>query len=455
MLLLRAARSRVGGPHGRSPPPLAALSQVLKLERSRRDGIMFPLQRLARNLAPGAEEAAFKLFQPGLPALQRAEVLFTSGRGHAIDYVSSAVRMDHAPPSALPEVGTRPGERGGRVGWAWRPQRCRCGSARSSLAQVCFIGRSNVGKSSLIRALFSLAPEVEIRVSKTPVSAVYNLSSSGPKAAGNLGSVAEEEVKAQITAEQASTVQAFSKRKIETQRIVKRGGDDNVCMGCGTETTSRVSLAAYLSMSSFLKSSAQGHTKKMNFFNVGKYFTLVDMPGYGYRAPEDFVDMVEAYLQERHNLKRTFLLVDAVVGIQSTDLIAVEMLEEFGIPYVVTGSSQPALQNAPGTLPDVPGWQQNHLLFLSQSSLSGSIQMVLTKIDRASKGLLLKNVLGIQKFVKEKTQGCFPQLFLVRCCSIRHRTYLCFHSSVGFSGVHLLRCFVAHVTGNLPTVEAS
>ncbi|XP_009328818.1 PREDICTED: GTP-binding protein 8 [Pygoscelis adeliae] len=180
------------------------------------------------------------------------------------------------------------------------------------LLQVCFIGRSNVGKSSLIRALFSLSPEVEVRVSKTP-----------------------------------------------------------------------------------------GHTKKMNFFKVGKYFTLVDMPGYGYRAPQDFVEMVEAYLQERHNLKRTFLLVDGVVGLQKTDHIAVEMLEEFGIPYV----------------------------------------MVLTKIDRASRGLLLKNVLEIQEFVKEKTQGCFPQLFLV--------------SSLEFSGVHLLRCFVAHVTGNLPTVEAS
>eukprot|EP00075_Anas_platyrhynchos_P021380 XP_027310633.1 GTP-binding protein 8 [Anas platyrhynchos] len=68
-------------------------------------------------------------------------------------------------------------------------------------------------------------------------------------------------------------------------------------------------------------------------------------------------------------------------------------------------------------------------------------EMVLTKIDRASKGLLLKNVLGIQEFVKEKTQGCFPQLFLV--------------SSVEFSGIHLLRCFIAHVTGNLPTVEDS
>ncbi|XP_050189094.1 GTP-binding protein 8 [Myiozetetes cayanensis] len=271
---------RVGGVAGRAPPALAALSRVLRLERSRRTGIMFPLQKLERYLAPGTDTAGFHIFEPELGALQRAEELFRSGPGHPIDYVSSAVRMEHAPPPALPEV--------------------------------CFIGRSNVGKSSLIRALFSLAPEVEVRVSKTP-----------------------------------------------------------------------------------------GHTKKMNFFKVGKYFTLVDMPGYGYRAPQDFVEMVEAYLQERRNLKRTFLLVDGVVGLQKTDHIAVEMLEEFGIPYV----------------------------------------MVLTKIDRAPRGLLLRNVLGIQEFVKEKTQGCFPQLFLV--------------SSVEFSGVHLLRCFVAHVTGNLPTVETS
>lgn len=36
------------------------------------------------------------------------------------------------------------------------------------------------------------------------------------------------------------------------------------------------------------------------------------------------------------SLKRTFLLVDGVVGLQKTDRIAVEMLEEFGIPYVVS-----------------------------------------------------------------------------------------------------------------------
>lgn len=95
---------RAGGAAGRSPPPLAALSQVLRLERNRRTGIVFPLQKLERYLAPGTDTAPFRLFQPGLGALQRAEALFRSRRGHAIDYVSSAVRMDHAPPPALPEV---------------------------------------------------------------------------------------------------------------------------------------------------------------------------------------------------------------------------------------------------------------------------------------------------------------------------------------------------------------
>lgn len=50
---------------------------------------------------------------------------------------------------------------------------------------------------------------------------------------------------------------------------------------------------------SFFVFLTQGHTKKMNFFRVGKAFTVVDMPGYGHRAPKDFVDMVEPYLYTR------------------------------------------------------------------------------------------------------------------------------------------------------------
>lgn len=239
--------------------------------------LVFPLQELQRHLLPESRPVLhLKTFDPSLEDIARAESFFTATARNRIEYLSSAEHLDHAPDLPRPEV--------------------------------CFIGRSNVGKSSLIKALFSLAPEVEVRVSKKP-----------------------------------------------------------------------------------------GHTKKMNFFKVGKYFTLVDMPGYGYRAPEDFVNMVETYLKERKNLMRTFLLVDSVVGIQKADNIAIEMCEEFAIPYV----------------------------------------MVLTKIDKSSKGHLVKQVLEIQKFVATKTQGCFPQLFPV--------------SAVTYSGIHLLRCFIANITGNLKT----
>uniref|UniRef100_A0A8D2A6K0 GTP-binding protein 8 n=2 Tax=Sus scrofa TaxID=9823 RepID=A0A8D2A6K0_PIG len=230
-----------------------AFAEVLRLPSNQRTKLVFPLQELQRFLVPGSNpDLHLKIFDPTLDDIARAESIFTASARNRIDYVSSAVRLDHAPDLRCPEV--------------------------------CFIGRSNVGKSSLIKALFSFAPEVEVRVSKKP-----------------------------------------------------------------------------------------GHTKKMNFFKVGRYFTLVDMPGYGYRAPEDFVDMVEDYLKERRNLMRTFLLVDSVVGIQKTDNIAIEMCEEFALPYV----------------------------------------MVLTKIDKSSKGRLLKQVLQIQKFVDTETQGCFPQLFPV------------------------------------------
>ncbi|RXM98721.1 GTP-binding protein 8 [Acipenser ruthenus] len=120
--------------------------------------------------------------------------------------------------------------------------------------------------------------------------------------------------------------------------------------------------------------SSKGHTKKMNFFTVGKAFTLVDMPGYGYKAPKDFVDMVETYLETRHNLKRTFLLVDGSVGLLHADRIAIDMCEEFGLPYV----------------------------------------LVITKIDKAKQGELLRHILEVQEVIQNHTVGCFPQPFLVR-----------------------------------------
>uniref|UniRef100_UPI00398EF8F3 GTP-binding protein 8 isoform X1 n=1 Tax=Pristiophorus japonicus TaxID=55135 RepID=UPI00398EF8F3 len=262
----------------RNSHKLASIQEISKLSEKKLNSIIFPFKDLERYLAKNVNKMNFQMFAPSFEDIGNAERFFTPSSKHYIDYFTSAVRIDHAPATAQPEV--------------------------------CFIGRSNVGKSSLIKSLFSLAPGIEVRVSKSP-----------------------------------------------------------------------------------------GHTKKMNFFKVGKAFTVVDMPGYGYRAPSDFVEMVEIYLQARQNLKRTFLLLDGSIGIQVADQIAIEMCEEFGIPYV----------------------------------------LVLTKIDRPQQGNLLKIILGVQEVIEKQTLRCFPQLFLV--------------SSLNYSGIHLLRCFIAHVTGNLQINE--
>uniref|UniRef100_A0A2I3HL90 GTP-binding protein 8 n=1 Tax=Nomascus leucogenys TaxID=61853 RepID=A0A2I3HL90_NOMLE len=262
----------------RSNSTSQAFAEVLRLPKQQLRKLLYPLQEVERFLAPdGRQNLHLRIFDPSLEDIARADNVFTATERNRIDYVSSAVRIDHAPDLPRPEV----------RGDSQRANRCP--------------GRP-------ARGLYFHWP--------------LRLKSESPK-------------------------------------------------------------------------NQYGHTKKMNFFKVGKHFTVVDMPGYGYRAPEDFVDMVETYLKERRNLKRTFLLVDSVVGIQKTDNIAIEMCEEFALPYVI----------------------------------------VLTKIDKSSKGHLLKQVLQIQKFVNTKTQGCFPQLFPV--------------SAVAFSGIHLLRCFIASITGNL------
>uniref|UniRef100_A0A2K5PGN3 GTP-binding protein 8 n=1 Tax=Cebus imitator TaxID=2715852 RepID=A0A2K5PGN3_CEBIM len=260
-----------------------AFAEVLRLPKQQLRKLLYPLQEVERYLAPDRrQDLHLRIFNPSPEDIARAESVFKATEHNRIEYVSSAIRMDHAPDLLRPEVRA-----------AILTVCLRSGvpalTTASAMGLVCFIGRSN---------------------------------SESPK-------------------------------------------------------------------------HQYGHTKKMNFFKVGKHFTVVDMPGYGFRAPEDFADMVETYLKERSNLRRTFLLVDSVVGIQKTDNIAIEMCEEFALPYVI----------------------------------------VLTKIDKSSKGHLLKQVLEIQKFVSTKTQGCFPQLFAV--------------SAVTFSGIHLLRCFIANVTGNL------
>ncbi|KAK7495291.1 hypothetical protein BaRGS_00013473 [Batillaria attramentaria] len=175
----------------------------------------------------------------------------------------------------------------------------------TSLPEVAFLGRSNVGKSSLIQCLLRAHSNVHVSVSKTP-----------------------------------------------------------------------------------------GHTRTLNLYRLGQHFTLVDMPGYGYNMPLNFQQSVELYLQSSRRLCRTFLLLDGQVGLTKGDHTAIQMLREFGVPYVV----------------------------------------VVTKIDKVGRHVLLRNLLSVMEYCHgEAGHTCFSQPFLV--------------SSRTQDGVTLLQTFIAYITG--------
>ncbi|XP_077518564.1 GTP-binding protein 8-like isoform X2 [Amblyomma americanum] len=75
-------------------------------------------------------------FVPSVNEMMKAESLFVSSPSHALSFITSAVRPDQYPQHNMPEIAV--------------------------------MGISNVGKSSLLRAMFSQSPEVVVKVSKTP-----------------------------------------------------------------------------------------------------------------------------------------------------------------------------------------------------------------------------------------------------------------------------------------------
>lgn len=88
-------------------------------------------------------------------------------------------------------------------------------------------------------------------------------------------------------------------------------------------------------------SNTPGRTQQINFFTLGEWLMLADLPGYGYaRAPKETVQqwtrLVKAYLKGRQALRRTCLLVDARHGLKDVDRSIMDLLDEAAQSYQVT-----------------------------------------------------------------------------------------------------------------------
>ncbi|CAO3608590.1 unnamed protein product [Mucor fragilis] len=119
-------------------------------------------------------------------------------------------------------------------------------------------------------------------------------------------------------------------------------------------------------------SNRPGHTRLLNFFDVGRQITLVDMPGYGFKSKEEWGDLILEYLSTRKQLRRLFMLIDPVAGLKETDMQLMSHLDKQALSY----------------------------------------QVILTKRDRLSQEAFAASKAEIEKYLVENAICCYPQLLV-------------------------------------------
>lgn len=98
-------------------------------------------------------------------------------------------------------------------------------------------------------------------------------------------------------------------------------------------------------------SSEPGKTRLINFYSVNSELLLVDLPGYGFaRASKSekqkWGAMIEGYLERSENLKHVLQLVDIRHDPTADDIMMVDYLRHYGIPFTVVATKADKLSKA-------------------------------------------------------------------------------------------------------------
>jgi GTP-binding protein len=85
-------------------------------------------------------------------------------------------------------------------------------------------------------------------------------------------------------------------------------------------------------------SNTPGRTQEINYFDLGGYKYLVDLPGYGYaEAPVAIVAkwqaLLKQYLAGRQTLRRAFVLIDTRHGVKAVDEEILTLLDRSAVTY--------------------------------------------------------------------------------------------------------------------------
>ena len=112
-----------------------------------------------------------------------------------------------------------------------------------------------------------------------------------------------------------------------------------------------------------------GKTQMLNFFRVDKAWHLVDLPGYGYariskKARLSWQRMIWTYLEQRLTLQCAFVLIDANVPPQESDILFINRLGELQIPFVLAYTKTDRL-NKPQLEQNINSFRQELLRYWS------------------------------------------------------------------------------------------
>ena len=129
-------------------------------------------------------------------------------------------------------------------------------------------------------------------------------------------------------------VLSFEKFEIQKNLILPE-----VCFAGRSNVGKSSLINSFLNRKNIARTSKRpGQTKKVLFYRIDNYFSLVDVPGYGYaevskKNISEISNLLNQYFTKSKNLKIVFVLIDSRHGLKEIDLEFLSFLEKNKLNY--------------------------------------------------------------------------------------------------------------------------